>query len=385
MNLKRKIKSALFRTVELFLSFFGKENEPIEKDSVKKILIFEGGGIGDLLMLFPAINALAVHFGGRPLTFLAAPHARDVIEMNPYGWNVSEIFPYDIHVKHRSFFNKILMIYSLRRERFDLIYAPSRGDGMREVPLMVFIMGARYRMGFSGKGAGKLNTHRIAFSKDLPIAEQNIALMESAGIKVAEKDVRMRISEEISGLSVPFDFRDGCLISIHPCATWNSEFKTWPLSNFIELILKLLDLCSCSIILVGSRKETESGRKLELAINNLRLINAIGITSIPQMAAIISRSVLFIGNDSGPLHIASALKIPSIGLFGPTSPDQILSAGSSCLVIRRDLSCSPCYLHKADFAPRCAGTSEEGECMQFPAEDVISVVEGLLERNSQWK
>jgi heptosyltransferase-2 len=102
------------------------------------------------------------------------------------------------------------------------------------------------------------------------------------------------------------------------------------------------------IILVGNEKEAGIGRDILEKVKRKNVIDAIGKTTISQAAAIIHLSDLFIGNDSGPLHIASVLKIPSVAIFGATSPDQILSSAKSCFVIRKDIPCSPCYTH--DFA-----------------------------------
>lgn len=385
VNIKKAIKNFVFLIIEK-LSPFLNENRPIGKTKIRKILVFEGGGIGDLLMLFPAINALKNNFQNATISFLAAPHGKEVIEMNPYQWQISEIILYDIKRKHRSFFRKLLMIYSIRRKGFDLIYAPSRGDGLREVPVMVFLMGAACRLGFTSGGTGLLNTNRIELSAHLPISEQNIALLEKSGINVEDKTGKIKVREQdilsaaecLGAYPKPF-------FVIHPSASWNASYKSWPLNNYIELISTLIERCRGSVILVGSKDEKEVGEDIQVKINNNRLINMIGMTSITQMAAIIHNAFLFIGNDSGPLQIACALKVPSIAIFGPTSPMQILSPGYECSVIRKDLFCSPCYPHQYDFVPLCKGRGREGECMEIPVSTVFSVVEAILTRNNLMK
>lgn len=384
MKFKKIIKETLFKTLEWIVGAVNNTGEKkIHRKAIKKILIFEGGGIGDLLMLFPAINALKNNFQNATLSFLAAPHGKEVIEMNPYQWQISEIILYDMKRKHRSFFMKLLLIYSIRRKGFDLIYAPSRGDGLREVPLMVFLMGAPYRLGFTSGKTGLLNTNRIELSPHLPISEQNIALLEKSGVNVEEKTVKIKVHEQdiLSAAEFLGSYPKPFFV-VHPSASWNPSYKCWPLNNYIKLISTLLERCRGTVILVGSKDEKEVGEDIQVKFNNDRLINKIGMTSIAQMAAIIHNAFLFIGNDSGPLQIAFALKVPSIAIFGPTSPTQILSHNCECSVIKKNLLCSPCYLHQHDFVPLCKGSSREGECMEIPVSTVFSVVEAILIRDN---
>lgn len=378
--MKKIIKNIVFKTLEKCASYtLNRTKIKLTKESVRKILVLEGGGIGDLLMIFPSINALRNTFPDAKLSFLIAQHNVDVLGMNPYKWEIAETFIYDIKKEHRSFFGKIRMIALVRKKGFDLIYAPARGDGIREVPLMVFLMGAWVRLGFTSGESGHLNTSGIEFSGHLSIPDQNIALLEEAGIKADDQAIRIvvnakdqtEMAEKMSKYPKPF-------FVLHPLASWNVSYKAWPITNYIELIRKMIEQYNGSIFLIGSPSEKEIGTGITDKIKHGHVINMIGSTTIFQMAALIKNASIFIGNDSGPLHIACALKVPSVAVFGPTSSIQLLPSDSNCTVVRRDLPCSPCYLHQFDFVPPCDGEERKGECMRISVLDVLSSVDSLI-------
>ena len=378
--MKKIIKRTVFNVLGRFASALSARiKKEIDRKTVRNILVFEAGGIGDLLMLFPSINALRNAFPDARLSFLIAQHNTEVLGMNPYEWDIAETFIYDIKGEHRSFSGKISMICSLRKKSFDLIYAPARGDGMREVPLMVFLMGARFRLGFTSGKNGHLNTSGIEFSEHLPIPQQNIALLEGAGIKAEDLTVRIvvnaedctEMTERMSEYPKPF-------FVVHPLAAWNASYKAWPLKNYIGLITELVGRYDGSVFLIGSPSEKEIGVSITDKIKDRRVINLIGSTTISQMSAVIKNASLFIGNDSGPLHIACALRVPSVAVFGPTSSMQLLPYASGCMVVRSGLPCSPCYLHQCDFVPPCAGNERKGECMQISVPVVLSAVDRFL-------
>jgi heptosyltransferase-2 len=160
------------------------------------------------------------------------------------------------------------------------------------------------------------------------------------------------------------------------------QYKCWPLKNYIELIRILADDNHTAIILVGNEKEAVTGKKILEKVKRKNVINAMGKTTISQTAAIIHLSDLFIGNESGPLHIASALKIPSVAIFGATSPDQILSSGERCIVIRKDIPCSPCYTHH--FA--LADCKNHFRCLTgISVSDVLKIVRKVCAKNAKTK
>tara|TARA_B100000315_G_C14573531_1_gene586835 strand:- start:1409 stop:2503 length:1095 start_codon:yes stop_codon:yes gene_type:complete len=134
------------------------------------------------------------------------------------------------------------------------------------------------------------------------------------------------------------------------------RLKRWP--HFTELIFRLLKETNKYLVLVGNHLDlNETGNILKEVhrkfFNNItshssvfpeyRLVNRVGQTNLVQLINLLKRASIFVGVDSGPLHIADSLNIPSIGLYGPTSPVSWGLIGNNSIVLRENLECSPCY------------------------------------------
>lgn len=356
---KKFVKELVFYVFEGLAPLF---NTPrtIEREKVKKILVAEGGGIGDLIRVFPAIECLKDNFPKAYFALLASPGASEIVSHFFREDVFSEIIPYDLKEKHRGFLRKIPLILYLRKKRYDLLYSPDRGEGMREEILIGFLTGAPHRLGFQKGRTGALHTVKIAFKQDIPILWQNLDILKAARLHITKKEIDIRIREDVlreAKQCIGDRIYDSSapLIIIHPGASWKARYRCWPLEKYIALMKRLRDELNAAIVIIGSKDEQDMEEKISAAMKPDTVISMIGKTTIPQMAALMKLSTVFIGNDSGPLHIALALKVPSVAIFGSTSPEQILTPDVPCVVIKKkDVSCSPCYVHQYDYEPSCA-------------------------------
>lgn len=387
-KIKSNIKNFVFLIVDKYAFFFIKEKPlPENRNEIKRILIFEGGGIGDLIRIFPIIETIYDNFPYASISLLSSPQSYGVLSLFPKKNFLTEIIDYDIRGKHKSFFKKIALILSLRKRKFDLTYTPGRGEGMREHFLISFLTGARHRIGFKIGNCGLLNTIRTEFKKeDIPIVKQNLDLLKAACLKTDKHDIHLEIPENdmnsASAILKRFEFNNFYpLITIHTGALWNEKYRCWPIEKFISLVKRLLNELHAKVIIIGSKIETEAGEKIEKEIQDKSLISLVGRTDIPLMAAIIKLSHLFIGNDSGPLHIASAIGTPFIGIFTSTSPAQVLSNFQKGIILQKKLRCGPCYMHDPLFIPPCKETHKSPPCLDMiTVEEVMNAVTKLLSK-----
>jgi len=126
--------------------------------------------------------------------------------------------------------------------------------------------------------------------------------------------------------------KDNKYIVVAPGGNWDP--KIWPIESFNKLFKILFNIKNnIIIILIGSKKEKEKIKKLTLGIDHKKIIDLMG-ESITQTHSFIKKSNLFIGNDSGLMHLAAASKIPTIGLFGPTNDKIYAPFGEKCYVLR---------------------------------------------------
>lgn len=148
-----------------------------------------------------------------------------------------------------------------------------------------------------------------------------------------------------------------------------------PEKNFIEIIDHITEKFNFKVILTGSDIETEYVKSIFSNVKNKNLVTDLsGKTSASELITLIGSSSCLITNDSGPLHIASALNIPVIAFFGPETPVRYGPLSNETLVFYKDLECSPCMSISNSKTVNCIYDSPR--CMeQFDMNDVISKIE----------
>ncbi len=377
--LKRPVLLLLLHLGKLFKRLFDKS---FDGKNIRNILIFQLGGIGDVLMVFPVFEALSKAYPDARITSLTE-HGSDLFKLMQ-GRNSK-----CVHLRmdfNKGYLYKLSQIVKLRRHSYDLIIVPSRGDGLIECSIIAFLIGAPYRVGFTARGAGFLHTNKIEFREDAYIVEQNLNLLRCIGIEADSSKISLKVPEEdmafAEGLLQKHVSDGEMLVIIHPWSKNHSEFKSWPLGNYIGLSRIILNSYKSKIFLMGSRSERESSGRFAEKLRHNGLIDLTGETSLLQTAALIQRAALFIGNDSSLLHVANALNVPSIGIFGATSSRQLLSPGNnSTPIFNRNVPCRPCYVHQPLFRYVC---KYDYECLKtISVEEVMELVREKL--NSSYK
>ncbi len=134
----------------------------------------------------------------------------------------------------------------------------------------------------------------------------------------------------------PTDF----LIALAPGAAW--AYRRWPADRFVELGRWLQDNYGATILIFAAKGEQDIAGQIERELQGRLTINLAGKTSLLEMAAILKHCKLFIGNDSGPMHIAAASGVPSVGLFGPGEYERFRPWGKDHETVRLGLTCNPC-------------------------------------------
>lgn len=354
--MRNLLKRALFLVFKGVL-FFNKKKPAIDASSIKNILIIQAGGVGDVLRIFPAVKSLCDNLPASSISFLVFPGVKDIFKLLPNKERIREIIDYEPEGTHKGIFKRMSLILLLRKNKYDLIYVPSRGKGTDGTLLMAFFAGARHRIGFDVEGAGFLNTVSLKFKNNVSISEQNLFLLDAAGLKVKREKTVLDIPEEDMALARGLTGEGGfsTIISLHPGAVWNARYRCWPEENYISLVKALVSE-GAQVVIIGSKDEM--GGNIARSVNHNAVIDVTGKLTIPQLAAVIKLSDMLIGNDSGPLHIAEATSTPYIGIFGPTSPRQVLSNPPNItgIGLHGNLSCGPCYTHQGVFKPVCEDT-----------------------------
>ncbi len=339
-----------------------------------KILIIHIGKIGDFLRIFPLIHLLRNRWPSGHLFILSEyPHeffsllgepppileeliidtTKGIVEKSITSSSLCQRIKLIIDTV-KSIIKKLQIIKKLRSKRFDLTICASRGGSMLADTCLSYLTNTPFRIGFDKDGAGFLNTTKVIFRYDTPIVIQNLALLDAIGIDTHDTYFTLHIPDTEMAFCERFFkehniHQDDLKVVIHPCVSWHGKYRCWPLDRFIKVSIKLTHQYGAKVIFVGSHEELKMIGSITDELMQKNFINAMGQTTILQLAALIKSATLFIGNDSGPLHIALGVKTPTISIFGPTNPEQVIVATDQNIPLYKKLPCSPCYYHQPLF------------------------------------
>lgn len=310
------------------------------QSSEKRFLILSTTGLGDTLWATPAIKALREKYPQNYIGILTSPIGKEVLEHHPH---LDEIFV----VKDPVFFQLFSLYQQLKHKNITHVF--SFHVSQRPILPLAAILGAQEIIGTYGlhKGLDSLLTSPIppSFCHEI---ERRLQLVKEMDVITTDKTMQLFLSKEDRCLNLPFLTTAFPLIGFHPGA--KDHFKRWPKEHFIRLGQKLVHTLNCQIIVTGNPSEHALVHTIASSIPG-----AIAITNLKlrETAALIERLSLLITNDTGPMHIAFAMKTPTVALFTPTNPTFCGPYNiKECIVIQKQTTCTPCIKKKCQ-SPFC--------------------------------
>jgi heptosyltransferase-2 len=346
--------------------------ESTPETSVKRILVCRTDRIGDVLLSTPVIRNLREKYPHAYIAMMVSSYAREIVEGNPY---LDEVIVYDKEGIHKRLSQSIRFSRALRDKAFELaiILHPTN-----RVHLLTFFAGIPRRVGYDRK-FGFLLTDRIKHVKQLGEkheSEYNLDLLRYLGIEPRDKTLFMPIRKDAEEYAERILKKEGVnssdlLLAVHPAASCPS--KIWPNERFAEVANTLSRKYGFKILVMAGPKDTALAQKL---IQSLRYpaINLAGRTSVAELASFLRRSTLFISNDSGPVHIASAVGVPVVSIFGRAQkglgPLRWGPVGLRDKFLHRQVGCIECLAHNCQ---------KEFACLKaITVEDVLRAAEEIL-------
>lgn len=343
---------------------------------VNKILIIRTDRLGDVLLNTPVFKALRDNFPQAHIAVVVQSHLREIIEGNP---NVDEVISYDKNKSEKGWWPSLKFIKYLQTRRFDLSITlnPSKRSNV-----ITFLAGIKYRVGYDRKW-GFLLTHKMKDNKWMGLkheVEYNLDLIRFIGLEVKDKELHMPVYQEdenyIDRLLAQLNINDQeALITVHPASSDYS--KCWPLEQYAGLIDKLKNDFRFTVAVIGGKEEEESVNRL-LSLTSSKPINFCGRLTLRQLAALCKRSKVFISNDSGPVHIACAVKTPTIVIFGRTlagvGPKRWGPHGEGNIVLQKEVGCVSCNPQDCPENFKCL--------IAVSVEDVLEAVKKIVGPNA---
>lgn len=328
-----------------------KDSAPIQ--GVKKILIIRNDGIGDVLNSTPAISALRDAYQDAHISVVVRPPGAEVLILNPH---IDQILIYDRDSLHRSLKSRWRFFRQLRDESYDMVVVLRNSS---QSNFMAYVSGARYRVGRRSerKRFSSTLTHAVT-SRDPKGTkheiDRNMDIVHLVGVVDGSRDLVLRLSEEEQVWAQDFILkaaqpRAPLLVGIHPGGS--SFDKLWPAENFAGVADRLIQDFDAKIMIFSGHGEDDLVRSIQESMTHSPILAA-GL-QLRQFAALVAECSLFLCNDSGPMHIAAALKVPTVAIFGPTDHVRWKPRNENAVVVKRDMDCWPCSAHKCKRVFEC--------------------------------
>ena len=322
-----------------------------------KILVRAPNWIGDAVMAIPALEAIRRARAADDISILARPVVADLFSGQPFA---DRTIVYDFRGRHRGWGGRAKLIGELRREKFD---AAVLLQNAFEAAWIAWRAGIRERIGYARDARGPLLTKALPVpgEGEIPKHESSyyLELLHRAGWIPAVPPIppiRMKVSNEARGraeetLRKAATSQGAWRCAIAPGASYGSA-KCWPAERFALFADRLISECGADVIFFGSPGENEIASRIRSNMKS-SAISLVGETSMRDLAALFSSCQLFIGNDSGAMHVAAAVGLPVIGIFGSTDPEGTAPVTDQFTLIRERPSCSPCFLRRCPVDHRC--------------------------------
>jgi len=364
--MRRLVKRLYLIFRAIIFSFFSLFTFPMRRKgfsekSISNILIVGLNRIGDNIVSIPTFKAIKENLPQAKINVLANSLVKDILD------EVSSIDKVVTYGKDTSFLQKIKLVNRLRENHFDLAIDLTC-DYSFVGALWTYLSKAKYRLGYNIFGRGFLFNRPIKHSKQpIDVVDEILNIIKGISLGTEDKKPKILPSKEAEGAIEQFLQKKGVsdnhlLIGIHPGGYYPSQ--RWLPERFVEVADRIIEKYKAKIILIAGAKEERLIKEIEDKIVN-KVIIFLG-QPLKNLIALISRCNLLIGNNSGPLHIATALGISTVSVMGPTDPVRWWPKGDKNIVIRKDLPCSPCN----------RGICKEHKCMKLiTVEEVTEAVE----------
>ncbi|MCG2711779.1 MAG: lipopolysaccharide heptosyltransferase II [Candidatus Omnitrophica bacterium] len=334
-NLRKKVEDN-FSLEVLVRNTIDLYREVVDK---KMILVIKLGALGDAILITPSLRALRQKFPNAQIEVLIKNQFKDVLQLCPYIDGL-------IILKHKGFFEAMKKITEIKQKGFNFC-VDFQNNNLSH--MIAFFAGIKQRFGFNNKKLGFLLNYG---SKDTmkncdPVTHQ-FQVIKSLGIE-GNIDKRLELWLSVHDefnvqefLKQSWHSSKQMLIGINALGSPRWVSKAWMLESYAMLADMLSYKFNARIVFTGTKYSKGAIDEI-IKHTQCRPVNAAGKTSLMELGALIKRCAVLITVDSAPMHIAAALKVPFVALFGPTDPARHLPFAEKSALIRKELSCSGCY------------------------------------------
>jgi heptosyltransferase-2 len=321
------------------------------------ILIRATNWVGDAIMALPALRAVRKKFPDARIAIVARPYVADVYRDQRI---CDEFIPYDAKGEHHGVRGRERLAAQLRVNRFEVALLLQNAF---EAAWLAWRAGIPERIGYARDGRSPLLTKAIKVPKtgEIPSHEKfyYLELLHRAGWIDQLQDeplITLHVSDLARRRAAQILLNEGSSpnairIAVGAGASYGSA-KCWPPRRFARVLNEIHLQADSDIILFGT--PTEAAVSDVIAADLRRApIDLTGKTSIADLPALLSQCQIFLGNDSGAMHVAAAVGLPVVAIFGPTDPFGTAPVTPRSTIVQQTPFCSPCFLRRCPIDHRC--------------------------------
>ncbi len=359
------------RIAVFFISFFKSfwSRKKVFKEGKRNLLFIKFWGLGSIILTSPAVKKVRAAYPDSKLYFLTL---KNNFEICRETGTQEEVITIDISGPGVFISDLINKTRKLRKTGFDVVYDFEFYTYFSAIIVSLLKPGISF-------GFDNLKNNRKILFTDTVLFNENVHTKENF-LHLVNADERVSsVTSSVPELPVLksiTDLSNGVLkIAVNVNASRLAYERRLPADYFIEIINFITKKYRCKVMLIGSADETEYVKNIYDRLEENELAEDLsGKTTVKELIAMINSSACLITNDSGPLHVASALNIPVIAFFGPETPVRYGPLSNERLVFYKDLDCSPCMSISNSKTVNCIYDSPR--CMeQFEMKEVIGEIE----------
>ena len=327
-----------------------------------KVLVRATNWVGDAILSIPALAALRARRPDAEISVLARPWVADLYRDQGL---VDRLIPFDHRGRHAGPFGVERLARELRAVRFD---SAVLFQNAFEAAWIAWRAGIPERIGYARDARGPLLTKSIPVPQagEIPAHEANyyLELLRRAGWIDALPEiarVKLRVSpeavERAEKLLESAGSPAGSLRVAFGAGAAYGSAKCWPANRYADLARRLITDYNATVVLFGAASEAAVAAEVETGAGS-GVVNLIGRSAVGDLPALLSRCGIFVGNDSGAMHVAAAVGLPIVAVFGPTDPHGTSPLTPTLSIVQRKVACSPCFLRHCPIDHRCMKSVE---------------------------
>jgi heptosyltransferase-2 len=322
-----------------------------------KILIRATNWVGDAIMALPALRAVRRRYSDAEIVIVARPYVADIYHDQEI---CNRLVAYDPRGSHAGFSGRERLAADLRVQKFDVALLMQNAF---DAAWLAWRAKIPERIGYARDGRSFLLTKAVPLPRhgEIPAHEKfyYLELLRRAGWLDSVQEeafISLRVSEDKRRSADEFLCKSGARhgaprIAIGAGASYGSA-KCWPPSRFAEVASRLQSQADVDVILFGTAAEASVSTAISAEMRRPP-VDLTGKTTIADLPALLSQCHLFIGNDSGAMHVAAAVGLPIVAVFGPTDPLGTAPVTPHSSIVQQKPYCSPCFLRRCPTDHRC--------------------------------